>query len=85
MNAPRYTPPEEFRLTDIEKGSLLWRRLNAHLLERLAERRRQNDGPQHGVERTAFLRGEIATLKYLTEDILRAPIAAQSPHSAAGE
>lgn len=61
-----------FRLTDIERRSALWQRLNTHLLERLTAKRRANDQPQPH-EETAALRGRIAELKYLTEEIVRPP------------
>lgn len=57
---------ERFRLNEMEKASPLWRRLHAHLQERLDHKRRVNDIP-HTPEETAALRGEIATLKYLVD------------------
>ncbi len=62
-----------FRLNEIEQGSPLWRRLKAHMEERLTAKRRANDMPQSRKD-TAMLRGRIAELKYLTEEIVRPPI-----------
>lgn len=61
-----------FRLSEVERNSPLWRRLSEHMKERVAAKRRANDAPQSN-EDTALLRGRIAELKYLTEEIVRPP------------
>lgn len=61
-----------FRLNETERRSPVWQRLSAHLSERLTVKRRSNDLPQPN-EDTALLRGRIAELKYLTEEIVRPP------------
>lgn len=58
--------PEIFRLTEGERNSALWQRLEAHLVQRLAEKRAQNDHSLTSDE-TARLRGAIAELKYLLD------------------
>lgn len=67
------TTPAPFRLNDVEKMSPLWQRLHAHLVTRLADKRRANDGPHLDSVATAHLRGEIKALKYLTDEIVRSP------------
>lgn len=60
--------PEKFRLTAHERESQLWRRLKAHLVERLQAERAANDHTSTD-ELTAWRRGRIATLKYLVKDL----------------
>ena len=76
---------EQFRLSESDRQTPVFRKLHAHLVQRLADKRRANDTPLDA-ERTALLRGEIKTLKYVTEEILK-PIAPHAPASgiAAGE
>lgn len=51
----------DFELSGHDKVHPLWMRLKAHLEDRLASARRQNDRPQSEAE-TALLRGEIKAL-----------------------
>ena len=53
---------ETFMLSDADKAQPLWRRLRAHLEDRLAQARIRNDAVQSEAD-TAVLRGEIKTLK----------------------
>ena len=56
--------PIKFALTDGEKISFGWVRLEKHLQDRLDKLRAKNDNPQSEAE-TAVLRGQIRELKYL--------------------
>jgi hypothetical protein len=56
------TPP--FTLTAEDRQSSLWRRLEMHLIERLASARRRNDHPMPETN-TASIRGEIKILSEL--------------------
>jgi hypothetical protein len=55
--------PEDFQLSPSDKASSLWRRLKAHLDDRLARLRIQNDNPQ--ADGGASIRGEIRAVKSL--------------------
>lgn len=54
--------PERFRITPAQRMSPLWLDLSAHLRERLASLRVQNDNVNLTPEKTAVLRGRIAEL-----------------------
>jgi hypothetical protein len=56
--------PDPFTLSDHDRTSFLWVRFKEHLLERLADARKRNDGALTECE-TATLRGEIRMLKRL--------------------
>jgi anti-sigma28 factor (negative regulator of flagellin synthesis) len=67
MNAPQVTSlPEGFRLSHAERHSPVWHAIEAHLNQRLASLRMQNDG-RKSIEDTEFLRGRIAELKALID------------------
>lgn len=53
---------DPFTLTEHDKAQGLWRRLEAHLEDRLADARKRNDAALTEPE-TASLRGEIRCLK----------------------
>ena len=58
-------PPEpRFELTTSEQSTAVWQKLEAHLRERLAGKRKANDA-YHSEAATADLRGRIAELKHL--------------------
>jgi len=59
---------EQFKLLPEDIHTPLWRRLSAHLEERIAFHRKRNDGGLSEVE-TAKLRGRIAEAKYILEDL----------------
>lgn len=52
------------RLTTAEANSGLWQELAKYLTERLADKRRENDHDKDAIK-TAYLRGQIATMKEL--------------------
>lgn len=54
--------PTPFTLTEGEKSSPLWRRLEEHLKEKLAECRAKNDGALGPIQ-TANIRGQIQTYR----------------------
>lgn len=56
---------EVFELRDGEKSHPLWKRLRAHLEQRLADHRAKNDDPAMTEIQTAALRGQIKCLKGL--------------------
>lgn len=56
--------PDKFMLTDGEKLSVGWARLEKHMRDRLEKLRVKNDAPQSESD-TAVLRGQIRELKYL--------------------
>lgn len=56
------TPDPPFTLTETEKRSALWQRLDAHFRTRLELLRAKNDGPMTP-EETATIRGQIKCLK----------------------
>ncbi len=55
----------DFALTEHEKASSLWRRLQAHLNDMLATARVRNDNETLSEQQTAALRGQIRCLKTL--------------------
>ena len=57
---------EAFRLTASERQSALWLKLLAHLQDKLAAARKQNDG-DHPETKTYKLRGQISTLQALID------------------
>lgn len=61
----KFTPPEQFRLTDAEKTSSVWLKLKAHLDEKLKEKRGKNDDLALDPIKTAAVRGHIECLKGL--------------------
>ena len=54
-----------FKLDAADKNSGTWRKLLAHLNEKLKNARGQNDGFDKDAVTTAHLRGQISTLKAL--------------------
>lgn len=60
MPTPPLDPP--FALTDEDRQSPLWRRLEAHFTDKLARLRVQNDAALTE-QQTSALRGRIDTLK----------------------
>lgn len=52
-------------LTDEDRGSLLWRKMDAFLREELEAARKSNDNADLGADKTNFIRGRIAVLKWL--------------------
>lgn len=56
------TPDPPFALTESEKRSALWQRLDAHFRAQLELWRSKNDGLM-SPEETAMIRGQIKTLK----------------------
>jgi len=65
MITPKIIAPDRFKLSEQDKHSSLWVRLEAQLIERLDRARRKNDDPKLTEARTAALRGEIECLKGL--------------------
>lgn len=57
--------PNKFFLTDGEKISTVWAKLEDHLKDRLEKARLKNDNPKLSELDTAMIRGEIHELKYL--------------------
>lgn len=57
--------PVSFELTEGEKSHPLWRRLRAHMEDRLAGHRVRNDDGSMTETQTAALRGQIKCLKGL--------------------
>jgi hypothetical protein len=55
---------ERFELSEVEKRSPLWMRLDKFLATRLELHRMQNDGDKDPIA-TAHLRGRIAEIKFL--------------------
>jgi hypothetical protein len=53
-------------LTEAEKSSALWKKLKAHLEERLELNRKKNDGDLTEIQ-TAKLRGRNSELKHLID------------------
>ena len=51
-------------LTPLEAQSAVWKKIKAHVEARLAKQRERNDRSQP-IEKTEYLRGAIAELKYL--------------------
>lgn len=58
--------PDSFRLSHAERHSQVWHAIEAHLNERLASLRAQNDS-RKSLEDTEFLRGRIAEIKALID------------------
>jgi hypothetical protein len=56
---------DDFTLTEHDKASSLWRRLEAHLLDMLASARVRNDNEALTEQETATLRGRIKCLRSL--------------------
>lgn len=56
--------PQPFVLTNIERQTGLWMRLENHFKDRLETLRKQNDGDLTEIQ-TAKLRGQIATYETL--------------------
>ena len=54
-----------FRLTPIEQHNPVWLRVQAHLQQRLAVLREQNDDLTMPPEKTSAVRGRIAEIKQL--------------------
>lgn len=52
------------KLTQQERQSALWLKLEAYMTQKLADLRKQNDGDM-SLEATARLRGRIAQMKFL--------------------
>ncbi len=52
------------KLSDTEKNSAVWRKVQEHLESRLESHRKQNDGNLNA-DSTAKLRGRIAETKYV--------------------
>ncbi len=73
-----------FELTNIERESALWKKLELHLLLRLEEARRRNEADLNEVE-TAKLRGRILELKALLAQAVPAPAHDTSDAEAAPE
>jgi hypothetical protein len=55
----------DFRLTEQEKDSALWKRIEIELRRRLDEHREGNDSASNTESDTAKLRGRIAEIKHL--------------------
>jgi hypothetical protein len=55
----------DFELTDHDKASGLWLRLEAHLTEMLSDARTRNDNETLTEQQTAALRGRIKCLRGL--------------------
>lgn len=56
--------PQPFVLTNSERQSGLWMRLETHFKDRVERLRKQNDGDLNEIQ-TAKLRGQIATFEAL--------------------
>ena len=60
-------PDAVLRLTQGERDHPLWRKLAAHMKDRLARKRADNDNPKMDKFQTAVMRGHIECLKELIE------------------
>lgn len=67
------------KLTDLERHSALWRKLNEHLEDQLRICRLKNDGDMSDLE-TAKLRGRIAALKSIIALAEPSPIQVADEH-----
>jgi hypothetical protein len=54
-----------FELAPEERNSPLWQRLMSHFEDRIQRLRAENDNQSNSAERTAAIRGEIASLQGL--------------------
>lgn len=52
-------------LTDEDRASPLWRKMDAFLREELDAARKSNDSVDMSADKTNFIRGRIAVLKWL--------------------
>lgn len=68
------TERPDFRITEQERMTPLWKKLDAFLVHRLNSARERNDGNLDAVE-TAKLRGQIAEIKALLD------LAKERPHA----
>ena len=64
---------EKIEISEVDKLTMLWQKLNTHFDQRLETLRLQNDKPQSEIE-TAALRGRIAEIKSFYELTKEYPI-----------